>query len=115
MDKPKERTMVNTRVTTHKQPITLYNALDRYSNIVTTMKVIEEEVEKLKVCAHPGVFDLVVHFTMLKQAKDGAAQSFSPEAKQSITPKSIRMLTNLEHLVDELKSIVEEASAELLP
>jgi hypothetical protein len=107
--------MVHATVSTPKGPITLHNALDRYSNIVDAMNHIETQVEELKQFAHPGVFDLVVHFTMLKQAKDGAAQTFRPEVKSSITPKTIRMLTNLEHLVDELKETVKEARAELLP
>jgi len=97
------------------QPITLYNAGDRYQMIVSEINEIEKSVDALKENAHPGVFDIFIHLSMLKTAASGASEIFGSAKPKMFSPKSIRMLTNLEKLVVELREIVKDARAELLP
>ena len=97
------------------KPITLYNAVDRYQMVARELTGIERDVEDLKDCAHPGVFDVFIHFSMLKSAVEGATGIFEAAKLQKITPKNIRMLSNLEVLVLELREIVKDAREELLP
>ncbi|WP_157665659.1 hypothetical protein [Marinobacter salarius] len=101
--------------TTGQAPVTLYNAVDRYNMLVREMEGIEENVEALKDSAHPGVFDIHIHFSMLKTAATGAAEKFEKGSIQKLSSKDLRMLKHLEHLVFELRSIVKEACSELLP
>ena len=103
------------QITKKKKPITLYNAVDRYQEVAREVKAIEVLIEDLKDVAHPGVFDIHLHFSMLHTATQGAADSFESGNLKKITPKHLRMLNNLESLVDELRTIVKEARAELLP
>ena len=97
------------------QPITLYNAVDRHQMIVSEIEGIEKDVDDLKDASHPGVLDLYIHLSMLKTAASGSSDIFASSKIQKISPKSIRMLSNLEGLVVELRGIVNDARAELLP
>lgn len=95
--------------------ITLYNAIDRFQVISNELSNIETQIEDLKDSAHPGVFDIHIHYSMLATARKGAAVKFENGSVQKLTTKDIRMLTHLQHLVYELAGIVKDARAELLP
>lgn len=97
------------------EPITLYNAVNRYEKVLAEVEDIENKVADLKDNAHPGVFDIFIQLSMLKTVVGGASDTFESGKPGKVTVKSIRMLTNLETLTFELSDIVKDARAELLP
>ncbi|ONF42481.1 hypothetical protein BTO32_14805 [Marinobacter lutaoensis] len=98
-----------------RPPITLFNATDRYKFIKNEMAQLGPKIEELKECAHPGVFDIHIQYSMLVTATQGAASKFDSGSVQKLTTKDLAMLENLQILVLDFADIVNEARAELLP
>ena len=104
--------------TVKKQPVRLFEAMDRYQACRVKFGAIQQRVNILKQVNDPGVRDILEQFGVIGLSVNEAGAKFDGDSKTNcerhLRQKDLKLIRNLEILLEELDGIVREAYEELV-
>ena len=95
------------------EAINLFNTRERFFMLKAKLHELQNYMDDIKNNKHPGVMDLATQHSILLSVCASSSRQFSTITPKEVTTKQIRMLTNLESLVNEFEVVLIEAHAEL--
>ncbi|TBW57443.1 hypothetical protein EZI54_07225 [Marinobacter halodurans] len=101
-----------------KTQVSLYDAVERYHACRLKLKSLGTELESMETARLPGIEDLLQQFQILRISLSEASRKFDvdPDNEQTqkhLKSKDLKIIRNLEILIEQFAGILVDAKEEL--